>query len=1103
MTIVDGPVPVGGAVQQPIVLVEGGTLNDYGAPQELVVVTVLNHGATTGTHVDIGAVRGKTNVNGGWIVRVLDVHRLELLGSIGIDPRPYTGGGVLVIVDDAAPGTRRIDAVTTPPTLTMLLALGEGPIAGVLWETVEINGQPLGNFPTAQVFQQLGTPDQLPMPEFGETANTFADGRDLPAAGGSLLYTTTVPVQAFVLNIGFNQGLYFMNTKGEKEENRSTIGYRYRVSPAGAWTAFSFFDIAAARTSIVRCGIRREGLPLDTYDIEVVWSHAFHVDEGRAQWVGTLDSITEILHNTHAYPNTALLGLRAVPTESLQGGLPNITTEILGRTVRLNEFIHNLNWTENPAWAVMDLLTHPRYGLKIADSEIDLPGFAVWAAYCDELEDGEKRHTLNYVLDHEQRAQAAILEICGGSRTLLFKSEGLWTPRPTRSTQPVQLLSWANVSNVKLTYTRDPDRINVVEARFTNEEEKFEQGVLTWPMIGGWPATVRKASVDIRGVTKPSRVIRELQFDLNRRRFELLSLECDCALDAMILQPHDIFRFSHPLPGWGTSGRVRPGSTVTTVFLDTPVTFQAGLSYHLYLRFDFDATDVKPVVNPGTGTYDFVVMAVPFEQLPTPDVTLWAFGESSPVDTAVKLFRVVRIQRRSDTTVHLQAIAHNPSIYTEAVATPLPPSTSLPNPISIPPPLVSLVATEVVKVQTSGASLRAVDLSWDVAALSGGFAPYGGAAIFRRSVVLAGQLGQAVAGTIDLGALQDPNDPNVNFVPLASLRGHVLDYEDYTIVQGATYLYRVVPMSGRGVPNNNGAREAIVHIAGPTTAGYYPGTPLNLRLRGQAVGATLFEGRDIHIEWDSVASSPLFSTTFFVTTYTVEMWAPAQLYLMRRTIVPAGAPGQTLQFSYTFEQNIEDNLRAGMGSAARDVLFQVFANANTGVSSLIPATLTVHNPPPDMSEILPYAKGLFEAAIIRFDQWIEPRDFSHYTVFLDTVNPPVTVYQDLGVAFQELAPMDLPADVPHYVYILPHDTFGAGIASQIATFTPVDANAVFLDTVPPGTPTGLVLTTGSDLSDDGTVMTWVRASWDLAPESDAAGYEVHVFLGHQPRADRL
>lgn len=1093
LTIIDDNVP-GSALPHAITDVTGGLRWPDGTPNDEIVVTAPNHGASTGSHVDIGGVLGKTGANGGWFVKILDVHRVQLLGSRGIDPTPYAGGGVLVLVDEAAPGTRRVDAISTPPTLTMLFAIGEGPIGGVLWDTMEINGQPLGNFPTVRVFQQLGTATQLPLPEFGEIANTFADGRDIPDTG-SLLYTTTVPVQAFVLNIAFNQGLYFMSTRGEKQENISTIGYRYRVSPAGAWSAFAFFDVAASRTAPVRFGIRRQGLPLATYDIELVWSHAFHVDDGRAQWVGTLDSITEIQSNTNAYVNTATFGIEAVPTDSLQGALPNITVEVLGRAVRVGEFVQNHNYTEDPAWAVMDLMTNTRYGMKIPDSEINLPAFIAWSAYNNEIISGEKRHTINYILDREQRAQAAILEICGGSRTLLFKSEGQWVPRPTRNTSPSQLFSWANVSNLKLTYTKDPDHINVMEARFTNEEQDFEQDVLTWPTIANWPVTVHKASTDLRGVTKPSRVMRALQFELNRRRFELLSMECDAALDAMVLQPHDIFRFSHPMPGWGTSGRVRPGSTVNTLFLDTPVTFQTGIAYHMYLRFDFDATDLKAVINPGAGTYHAVTFTTPLAQFPDPDVTLWAFGESSPIDTAVKLFRAVRIQRKSDTTVHIQAIAHNPSIYDEATATALPVVSSLFNPAGVPPPLVSLVATEVVRIQTSGASVRVANLSWDVANLSAGYAPYGGAAIFRRSVLVSGQMGQATAGVVDLGAIQDPSDPNVNFAPLVTLRGHVLDYDDYTTVSGSTYVYRVVPLSGQGVPNNVGAREALLHIAGPTTSGFFPGTPQRLRLRGQAVGVTTFEGRDIHIEWDSVANSPLFSTTFFVVTYTIEMWAPGQLYLMRRTIVPAGAPEQTLQFTYTYEQNVEDNVRAGMNGAQRSVLFQVFANANTGVSSLVPATMTVSNPPPDMSEILPQATPLFEAAIINFQQWVEPRDFSHYTVYLDTVNPPLAIYQDLGVAFQQLAPMGLPANVTQYVYIQPHDTFGVGISSQIASFTPVALTADFLDEVPPDTPTGLTLTTGTDVSDDGTIMSWVRASWTLAPEADVAGYEVHVFIG--------
>ena len=727
--------------------------------------------------------------------------------------------------------------------------------------------------------------------------------------------------------------------------------------------------------------------------------------------------------------------------------------------------------------------------------------FAAWAAYCDENIDGEKRHTCNYVLDREQRAQSVLLEICGGSRTILFKSGGLWTPRPTRNTAPVQLLSWANTRNLKLTYTRDPDRINVLEARFANEQDQFQQDVLTWPTVDTWPADVRKASLEIRGVTKPSRIIRALQFELNRRRLELLSLTMDCALDAIVLQPHDVFRFAHPMPGWGTSGRVRAGSTVNTVLLDESITMEAGKQYHLYLRFYFDAVDVKPVINIGAGTYDRVHMAVPFAQQPEAEVTLWAFGESTPVDRAVKLFRVVHMQRKSDTTVSIQAIAHHPGIYDDPNAVALPPISSIFNPLGPPPPLTSLVATEVARVQTSGASLRAVDLSWDVAALTTGYGPYGGAAIYRRTVLLSGQMGQAQAGQAAAATIQDPADPNVNFTPLAQLRGHVLDYDDFTVITGTTYQYRVVPLSQRGVPNNLGAREAVVHVSGPTTGGFFPATVRNLRLRGLPAGVTTFEGRDVHIEWDPIADSTLFSTTFFILSYTVEVWAPGQLYLMRRTAVAAGAAGQAIQFTYTFQHNLEDQLAAGFALARRDLLFLVYANTNTGLTSLHPASLAVINPPPDMGDMEPAVTTLFEAALISFDQFVEPRDFDHYEVHLDTVNPPIAIYENVAVAFsgvgssfRKIAPQGLTPGTTYYVYILPYDTFGPGIPTHTVGFVPAALTADSIDTTPPATPTGLTLTTGRDISSDGTVMPWVRASWNRAPENDVAGYEVHVFV---------
>ena len=225
------------------------------------------------------------------------------------------------------------------------------------------------------------------------------------------------------------------------------------------------------------------------------------------------------------------------------------------------------------------------------------------------------------------------------------------------------------------------------------------------------------------------------QFELNRRRFELLSLECGCVLDAMVPQPHDVFRFSHPMPGWGTSGRVRAGSTVGTVYLDTPVAFQAGLSYHLYLRFDFDAVDIKPVVNPGAGTYHVVTMAVPFAQQPDPDVPSGPLGSQARSIRPSNFFGSCVSSARAIRRCISKLLRTIPRSMTR----PLPhrsPS-SRPCLIHSGPATAGLFGGDRSGAgQTSGASLRAVDLSWDVAALSSGYAPYGGAAIFRRSVVL-------------------------------------------------------------------------------------------------------------------------------------------------------------------------------------------------------------------------------------------------------------------------------------------------------------------------------------------------------------------------------
>ena len=1011
----------------------------------------------------------------------------------------------MTIWDNSVGGFHRVTAIDSPPTLDMLLGFGEGPIGGFWMDTCELNGQPLVDFPGVQTYIRLGTADQTPIPEFNEHRNTFADGRALPDnsanTGQEIVYTTTQGITAFVLNVVWNEGLFHVNGKGEKEVNTVNVAYRYKLAgaPLNTYSPYSVSEVAGERTAPVRLGIRREGLAMGVYDIAVNFGAIRHNDELKSKWQPTLESVTEIQGGTEAYPNTPLLGIRAMATDHFQGALPNLTVEINGRTVRVGTFAPGEIFGDNPAWCVLDLMTNTRYGMGIPDSDIDLAAFQVWADYCDELIGGERRHTFNYVLEREARSQALLMEMMGGSRALMLMSEGLYSPRVTRNDPPGPLFSWATCSNLQITYTRDSDRVNVMEARFANEESKFEQDVLVWPTVEFWGPEVHKASLEIRTVTKPSRIMRALQFELNRRQYENCSIEFDNALDAVTIQPHDLFRFSHPLPGWGESGRLQAGSTQTHLVLDHPVTMQAGVTYQVYLRYINDVTEARIVFNPGDTTTSLLDFGVPFSYTPVEDDTHWAFGTAAP-EGAVRVFRAVKVERKSDATVHIQAVIHNPSIYDEPTAIPIPGTGNLPNALGVPPPLTALVATEITRIQPSGASLRVVNLAWAVATIGPGLAPYGGVKIYRRTVLLSSTAGNIVAGGIDLGAIQDPNDPNLNYVLLVQVKGPALETDDFTVVTGSTYLYRVVPVSGRDVPNEAGALTALIHVAGPTTPDFFPGTPRNLRLVGKAVGVTTWEGRDVHLIWDTVSDSPLYSETFYVNEYIVQVWAPGQEYLLRSTNT-----GGVLGFTYTFSMNQEDHLRAGIAGAQRDLLFVVYAKTNTGRLSLDPATLTVHNPPPDMSNIQLDAGSLGGTAIISWNQFVEPIDFDHYELHLDTMTPPIAIYEDYQIGFhgvglnnRKVFVLNLPIGVTYYTFALPYDTFGPGTASQITSFVIAGIDAASIDSTPPGVPTNLVLTTGTETSADGTIMPWVEASWTLAPESDVAGYEVHVYAGTNP-----
>lgn len=117
---------------------------------------------------------------------------------------------------------------------------------------------------------------------------------------------------------------------------------------------------------------------------------------GRLQNAITVDSITTFLTDQYSYPGIALMSASLVAVDQISNSQPTITTLVHGRKIRvwdgesLDSPTFRVEWSNNPAWIAMDLLTNRQYGMGGIFSpdgsmkNIHLPSFFGWAAYCDE-----------------------------------------------------------------------------------------------------------------------------------------------------------------------------------------------------------------------------------------------------------------------------------------------------------------------------------------------------------------------------------------------------------------------------------------------------------------------------------------------------------------------------------------------------------------------------------------------------------------------------------------------------------------------------------------------------------------------------------------------
>ena len=80
------------------------------------------------------------------------------------------------------------------------------------------------------------------------------------------------------------------------------------------------------------------------------------------------------------YGGIALLGIDLKATDQLSNSRPNFKVQCTRKPLKINNALRD---STNPAWICLDVLTNKHYGMGMDITDIDLPTFTRWAAFCD------------------------------------------------------------------------------------------------------------------------------------------------------------------------------------------------------------------------------------------------------------------------------------------------------------------------------------------------------------------------------------------------------------------------------------------------------------------------------------------------------------------------------------------------------------------------------------------------------------------------------------------------------------------------------------------------------------------------------------------------
>jgi len=439
-----------------------------------------------------------------------------------------------------------------------------------------------------------------------------------------------------------------------------------------------------------------------------------------------LSAVREMVMTPFQYSRHALVGIRSLATDTLSGSLRfSVIADCL--VVRIwNGSAWVINFSNNPAWVLFDVLTQPVYSGSgteadpyvvirydgINPSRLDVVKFKEWADYCDELVpsgvgvETEKRITFNGGFDAETNLWDAAMTVCQIGGAILVWNGVKLTLAIDKPSDPVQLFSVGNtgVDSFTETFVSMEDRAAEIEVDFTNSANDYKRDKVT--ITNANIKTISsKVGLQMVGVTKVSEAWRIAKKRLLYNELITRNVSWKADIDAIACTVGDVVLLQSDVPQWGLGGRI-VSATTTSVVLDQIVTIAAATSYSILIRLGSD-TIVERTISNAPGTTNTLTVTSAFETVPSP-YDVYTFGISNQES---KPFRISSIQKSGDLEATISAVEYNVNIYNDEGDPVIP----VPNYSQLKtwPTFSGLVLTEGVEKLAGGGVSNVVNVDYD------------------------------------------------------------------------------------------------------------------------------------------------------------------------------------------------------------------------------------------------------------------------------------------------------------------------------------------------------------------------------------------------------